>query len=46
MPLVVVRASRSPTAAACGTPGFLRCILATPRPVLEELVDRMATALA
>ena len=31
---------------ACGTPGFLRCILATPRPVLEELVDRMATAFA
>jgi cystathionine beta-lyase len=32
--------------AACGTPGFLRCILATPRPVLEELVDRIAAALA
>ncbi|MDH2445521.1 aminotransferase class I/II-fold pyridoxal phosphate-dependent enzyme [Amnibacterium sp. CER49] len=30
--------------AACGTPGFLRCVLATPRPVLEELVDRIAEA--
>jgi len=30
--------------AACGAPGFLRCILATPRPVLEELVDRIASA--
>jgi cystathionine beta-lyase len=30
--------------AACGTPGFLRCILATPRPVLEELVERIAAA--
>ena len=30
--------------AACGAPGFLRCILATPRPVLEQLVDRLATA--
>jgi cystathionine beta-lyase len=32
--------------AACGTPGFLRCILATPRPVLEQLVDRVAAAVA
>jgi cystathionine beta-lyase len=32
--------------AACGSPGFLRCVLATPRPVLEELVDRIASAVA
>jgi cystathionine beta-lyase len=32
--------------AACGAPGFLRCVLATPRPVLEDLVDRLAAAVA
>ena len=30
--------------AACGAPGFLRVVLATPRPVLEELVDRLGRA--
>ena len=30
--------------AACGAPGFLRMVLATPRPVLEEVVDRLVTA--
>lgn len=29
---------------ACGAPGFLRMVLATPRPVLEEVVDRLVTA--
>ncbi len=29
---------------ACGTPGFLRFILATPRPVLEDAVARIAAA--
>jgi cystathionine beta-lyase len=30
---------------ACGSPGFLRCILATPRPVVDQIVDRLAAAL-
>ncbi|MDQ1512798.1 MAG: cysteine-S-conjugate beta-lyase, partial [Microbacteriaceae bacterium] len=30
--------------AACGTPGFLRFVFATPRPVIEEAVQRMARA--
>ncbi|MFT4221230.1 MAG: MalY/PatB family protein [Microbacterium sp.] len=32
---------------ACGAPGagFVRLVFATPRPILDEIVDRMATAL-
>ncbi|QDP99048.1 aminotransferase class I/II-fold pyridoxal phosphate-dependent enzyme [Microlunatus elymi] len=30
--------------AACGTPGFARMIFATPRPILTEMVHRMADA--
>jgi cystathionine beta-lyase len=31
--------------AACGTPGFLRFVFATPRPIVEQAVERMAAAL-
>jgi cystathionine beta-lyase len=32
--------------AACGTPGFLRFVFATPRPIVEQAVERMARAVA
>jgi cystathionine beta-lyase len=32
--------------AACGTPGYLRFVFATPRPVVTEAVERMAAAVA
>ncbi|MDX6475540.1 MAG: cysteine-S-conjugate beta-lyase [Gaiellaceae bacterium] len=30
---------------ACGTPGFLRFVFATPRPVVQQAIERMACAL-